>query len=71
MVGTKPASTHPSVYSPEDLAIMERAFQRVCIQRKFSLRGVEAGHLATKALALFKGGYRKEAGLVRALREDG
>lgn len=58
------------VFTPEHLAVLRRATERVRAQRKFPPHGAEAQRLALKAIALFSVGYISEARLIRALRQD-
>ncbi|WP_189599437.1 MULTISPECIES: RNA-binding protein [unclassified Mesorhizobium] len=61
-------SRYSGVYSPADLAILQRVFDRLCMERRLAKKDKDQReYLAAEVFQVFDDGAREEADLLRAL----
>ena len=62
-----PFSSNSGILYPDDVAVLQRTFSRVCAERGIGSGGATAEHLAAKLVELRRNGIVDEAELMKAL----
>lgn len=62
-----PFSQNSGIFYPDDVAVLQRTFSKVCAERGIGLGGATAEHLAAKLVELRRNGVVDETELEKAL----